>query len=323
MKIVKSMFVAMLIAVPTLSATAAEVIFAGEKNGQFDLFIADLSTSQIKQLTETPANEVMPTVSPDRGRVAFISNRSGAESLYLMPIDNASETTDISAGMGAYGYPAFSPSGGKILARYAPDPQEPMIDTQIVILDPQTRHQEIVIDSGKLKTSENSDSVVVVDRPVWVSEALIAYVLAEYSDLESGRISKSTIYMFDLKKREQVRVAGGESYFNEEGSPMGFKATMPVVFAAGELDRTLVFTAIRGHVDREPMKFSLSGSDKGIVELGDAEFFGPLFPAGDGWVYGVINDEGTTGLAWRAKDLKEPRRVLPFVGRIVTPAIVR
>ncbi|GAB1351577.1 hypothetical protein MASR1M12_03070 [Erysipelotrichia bacterium] len=73
--------------------------------------------------------------------------------------------------MGAYANPAFSPDATRIAVRYAPDPQEPFAATCIVLLEPQTRKQEVVIDSSKLKTSENSDTVVVVDRPVWFRQS--------------------------------------------------------------------------------------------------------------------------------------------------------
>ncbi len=310
---------ALLSVAPFFTASAAEVIFAGNRDGQFDLFRADLKTAQIQQLTSTTADETMPAVSPDGRNLVFVSNRAGADSIFMMPIaGNASEVVDISGGMGAYANPAFSPAGTRIAVRYAPDPQDPFAATRIVLLDPQTRKQEVIIDSSKLKTSENSDAVVVVDRPVWVSDNLIAYLIAEYSDPEMGRLTKSTIYLFDLKKQEQTRVAGGESYFNADGSAMGFKATMPAV-ATTESGRTLVFTAIRGGTDREPMKVSLSGGEKGIVELGDHDFFGPLLQADDCWIYGFMDEESNTGLAWRSTDLKTPRNILSFNGRIITP----
>ena len=324
MRITEIFLAALFAAVPVLSADAAEIVFAGNRDGQFDLYQVDLKTSETRQLTETTADETMPAVSPDGNGVAFVSNRGGADSLYQMLLDgNASGTEDISAGMGAYANPAYAPDNGRIAVRYAPDPQAPLLNTQIVLLDPKTRKQEILIDSVKLKTSENSDTTVVVDRPVWVSESLIAYLIAEYSDPEVGRLTKSTIYMYDLKKQEQLRVAGGESYFNADGSPMGFKATMPTVIAEEDGGRALVFTAIRGGTDREPMKVALAGGGKGVIGLDDSDFFGPLMLVDGLWVYGIMDEESNTGLAWRAADLKTPRSLLQFNGKIITPAVRR
>ena len=93
---------ALLSVAPFVTVGAAEVIFAGNRDGQFDLYRTDLKTSQIQQLTSTPADETMPAVSPDGQRLVFISNRAGADSIFMMPIaGNASEVVDISAEMGA------------------------------------------------------------------------------------------------------------------------------------------------------------------------------------------------------------------------------
>ncbi len=321
MKIVNALITALLIVAPAFSAGAAEIVFAGDRDGQFDLFTVDPATSQVNQLTASPGDDSMPAVSVDGSNIAFVSNRAGADSLYLMP-RNASGVEDISAGVGAYANPAFAPDGTRIAVRYAPDPQSPLLDTQIVLLDPKTRKQEILVDSTRLKTSENSDATVVVDRPVWVSNTLFAYLIAEYSDPEVGRLTKSTIYMYDLDKREQTRVAGGESYFSADGNPMGFKASMPTLINDGDQGRALAFTAIRGGTNREPMKIALSGGGKGVIALDDPDFFGPLLQVGDLWAYGYMDDESNFGLAWRSIDLKTPRTLLQFKGKIITPAVM-
>lgn len=324
MKIADTLLTALLIMAPVFAADAAEIIFAGNRDNQFDLFRLNLADSQVSQMTSTPADETMPAVSSDGSQIVFVSNQAGADSLYLMP-RNASDAQDISAGIGAYANPAFSPDGSRVAVRYAPDPQTPLLSTQIVLLDPKTRKQEILIDSGKLKTGNNSDATVVVDRPVWVSDALLAYLIAEYSDPEVGRLTKSTIYMYDLKKREQVRVAGGESYFSTDGSPMGFKAVLPsLIDDAGQASGTasaIAFAAVRGGTNREPMKIALSGGGKGVIALDDPDFFGPLLHTDGLWVYGIMDENSNTGLAWRGIDMKSPRTVLPFAGRVITPAI--
>lgn len=320
---ISSLLMAALIAITPVAATATEVVFAGSTDGQFDLYVADITTAQTRRLTETPSEEIMPAAAPDRSQIAFVSNRAGANSLYLMQLaGTASAAEDISAGVGAYANPAFSPSGAKIAVQYAPDPEAPYENTQIVFLDPKTRKQEIVIDSASLKTAENSDSTVVVDRPVWISETLIVYVMAEYSDLEAARLTKSTLYMYDLKKLEQVRVAGGESYYDAEGRAMGFKATMPVVVHEKDHGSSLLFAAIRGATEREPMRVEIGGGEKGLIDLNDSEFFGPMLFADGKWVYGTMNEEGVTGLAWRDGALQAPKTTLPFEGRIINPALI-
>lgn len=323
MRIARILLIAMLVAVPFL-CEATEVVFCGSSDSQFDLYRANLANGEIIRLTETLAEESMPAVSPDGQQIAFISDREGANSLYVMAADgNASSVVNISAGMGAYANPAFSPDGSKIAVQYAPDPEVIWADTSIVVLDMVSRQQQTVIASSRLKTNENSGSTALVDRPVWVSDGLLVYVLAEYSDPAAGRLSKSTIYMYDLKKQHHVRVAGGESYYNAEGEAMGFKAVTPSIVTEKDQSRSLLFTAIRGATDREPMKLGLSAGSKGVIELSDPEYFGPMLYVDGYWIYGTMSDEGVTGIAWRAGDGKEPRQTLNFAGRIIYPAIIR
>lgn len=323
MKVARILLIAMLVAFP-LFCEAVEIAFCGSDGTQFDLYRADLRTGEVIRLTETAAEESMPSVSPDGQKLVFVSNREGANSLYLMSFnDFASAASNISAGMGAYANPAFSPDGSRIAVQYAPDPEVIWASTSIVLLDLTTKQQQTIIASTRLKTSDNTETTTVVDRPVWISDSLLVYVLAEYSDPEAGRLSKSTLYMYDLKKQQHVRIAGGESYYSGEGEAMGFKAVMPSIVSEKDHSRSLLFTAVRGATDRAPMKMVLPAGSKGIIELSDPEFFGPMLYLDGHWIYGTMNEEGITGIAWRAGEGKEPKQTLKFSGRIIYPAIIR
>jgi hypothetical protein len=46
-----------------------------------------------------------------------------------------------------------------------------------------------------------------------------------------------------------------------------------------------------------------------------------LYHAGH-WIYGTMNEDAITGLAWRADDGKKPRQTLEFNGRIIYPAVI-
>jgi hypothetical protein len=313
-------------AVFAMNLQAAEVIFCGNTDGQYDLYRANIAAGEIQRLTRTSSNELMPAISPDGKHLCFISDREGADSVYLVPMQaagDASAAVNISAGIGAYAHPAFSPDSLKIAVQYAPDPEDKYKNTRIVILDPASHTQEILVDSSKLKTSENNGSVTVVDRPQWVSESLIVYILAEYADPTQGRMTKSTIYMFDLKKQQHLRIAGGEGYYDGEGHSMGFKATMPYVVTEKDRSRSILFTAVRGVLDREPLKFAISGGGKGAIAINDEQYFGPLFYSDGYWIYGVIDDNGTAGLAWKTGNLNAARQTLDFAGAIIYPAVVR
>lgn len=301
---------------------AAEIIFSGQPDNQFDLFKADLSSGKVTQLTQTDADEIMPCVSADGTKIAFISDRQGADSLYLVESQTFAQPKYISAGIGAYANPKFSPDGSKIVVRYSPDPEAPFANTQIVILDYQKAQQQVLVDSKRLAIPPNSETVAVVDWPLWVSENLFVYVLAELTDEISGRMTRSTLYMYDLKNARHIRMGGGESYFTDSGRSMGFKATMPTIIEEATDARYVAFVAIRGNIDRQPMQLSLTGSGKGAIALEDTDFFGPLLFGQNTWIYGTMDDDSQTGIAYKIGSLQAKAQGLQFSGAVVYPALL-
>ena len=191
-----------------------------------------------------------------------------------------------------------------------------------MLLDPAKKQQSVIIDSDKLQGLENSETVLSVDRPVWLSENLLAYAQIEYSDPMVGKITKSTIFIYDIKNGKHLRVAGGESYFGPDGKALGFKATMPSVISDKDGNRMLIFTAVRGNTDRTPLRYSLSGKGKGSLVVNDQEFFGPTLYDGKVWVYGVMSPDSVPGIAVKRNGIDKDRGVIPFKGRALFPALI-
>lgn len=57
-----------------------------------DVWIVDRAGGAARRLTSTPAVESDPQLSPDGTRIAFTSNRSGTEAVYVMPIEGGTPT---------------------------------------------------------------------------------------------------------------------------------------------------------------------------------------------------------------------------------------
>lgn len=64
---------------PTLSATHIAFTYGG------DIWLSDLQGQQVRRITSTPAVESHPHFSPDGNWLAFSSNRSGTQSIYVVP----------------------------------------------------------------------------------------------------------------------------------------------------------------------------------------------------------------------------------------------
>ncbi|MFN8441693.1 MAG: hypothetical protein U0175_13020 [Caldilineaceae bacterium] len=59
------------------------------RSGNFDIFRIDTNTHQVTQLTDSPAVDLLPTVSPDGQWVAFASNRDGSWKIYVVSINGS------------------------------------------------------------------------------------------------------------------------------------------------------------------------------------------------------------------------------------------
>lgn len=63
------------------------IAFASFQNNNLDIFITNISTGEIKQLTDSPDADRFPSWSPDGKWIAFASNRDGNWEIYAMSLD--------------------------------------------------------------------------------------------------------------------------------------------------------------------------------------------------------------------------------------------
>jgi hypothetical protein len=78
-----------------------------------DIYSYDTQTQVRKQLTANNATDSVPAISPDRKRIAFVSNRSGSYQIYTMAY-NGTNVVQLTH-KGANYEPAWSPDGTKIV----------------------------------------------------------------------------------------------------------------------------------------------------------------------------------------------------------------
>ncbi len=100
---------------PAVDPSGDRLVFASTQHrSTADLYIKYINGSAVTQLTSDPANDVMPTFSPDGQRVAFASDRSGNWDIYMMAVNGGPAvqlTDDASQDM----HPSFSPDGTKLV----------------------------------------------------------------------------------------------------------------------------------------------------------------------------------------------------------------
>lgn len=77
------------------------------------IFIEDLATREIKQLTDSGSNG-SPAWSPDGRKIAFSTRRDGLHDIYIMNRDGSNQTRLTQCKGKDIGFPAWSPDGLKI-----------------------------------------------------------------------------------------------------------------------------------------------------------------------------------------------------------------
>jgi TolB protein len=68
---------------PQWSPDGAQVAFHRAVEGRFQVFVLDLASRRVRQLTSAGRNED-PTWAPDGRHVAFVSTRSGRRQLWIV-----------------------------------------------------------------------------------------------------------------------------------------------------------------------------------------------------------------------------------------------
>ena len=118
---------------PVLAPSGDRLIFASTQHSSTaDLYIKDVSGSAVTQLTSDPANDVMPTMSPDGQWLAFASDRSGNWDIYLIH-SNGGPTVQLTNDPSHDVHPSFSPDGNQLVySSYSERSQQ----WELVVVDP-------------------------------------------------------------------------------------------------------------------------------------------------------------------------------------------
>ncbi len=80
---------------PTLPgppALTGIIVYASNRDGNFEIYTSRVSEPGARRLTNHPANDAQPALSPDANWVAFTSDRDGNNEIYLMKLDGTSLT---------------------------------------------------------------------------------------------------------------------------------------------------------------------------------------------------------------------------------------
>lgn len=95
------------------SSIPGEIVFASDRNGNWEIYLMDMKNLSIRQLTFSRAWNGDPSFSPDRKKILFASNRDGNHDIYLMNLDGSS-LSNLTSSSYWEGEPVWNPNGKEI-----------------------------------------------------------------------------------------------------------------------------------------------------------------------------------------------------------------
>lgn len=99
---------------PCVSRDNAFMVFASTQHRQTaDIYLKSINGRTITQLTSDPAHDIMPSISPDGGRIAFSSNRNGNWDLFVMSA-RGGQAVQLTNDPTQELHPTWSPDGSKL-----------------------------------------------------------------------------------------------------------------------------------------------------------------------------------------------------------------
>lgn len=93
---------------------SGRIAFTGFRDGNAEIYVADLATGVETRLTSDPAQDFDPDWSPDGARIAFISTRGGDSALHVMNADGSGVARLTTPTIGEQD-PAWSGDGSRIV----------------------------------------------------------------------------------------------------------------------------------------------------------------------------------------------------------------
>lgn len=100
---------------PCVSRDGKTIVFASTQHrATSDIYIKSVNGRTVTQLTADPANDVMPTLSPDGSRIAFASNRSGNWDIFVMG-SSGGQALQLTSDPAHELHPSWSPDGQSLV----------------------------------------------------------------------------------------------------------------------------------------------------------------------------------------------------------------
>ncbi len=110
---------------PTITPTSAQptptplggswiIAFSTNRDGNYEIYVMLSDGSKQTRITNNPASDTHPMISPDGTKILFVSNRDGNSQIYVMSLDGTGQTRLSNNNFNDFN-PAWSPDGKHIV----------------------------------------------------------------------------------------------------------------------------------------------------------------------------------------------------------------
>ena len=111
-----------------------------------DIWIVPTAGGIAKQLTQHSKKDSQPKFSPDGKEIAFISDRSGSNQIYIMPVDGGQQPRQITYHTGGYSLLGWYPDGQHLLASGSRDHYWRHADRFLMISTKERKNEVVLFD---------------------------------------------------------------------------------------------------------------------------------------------------------------------------------
>lgn len=165
---------------PSPSPDGEKLVFASNRGGFWDLYLLDLSSGDVTQLTDTPEYEGAPTWSPDGSFIAFEAYENENLNIFVGPAnDPLNDFVRLTVSSASDHSPAWAPDGRHIAF---------ISDGEVILADLDKT------DNGRFQNLSNTE-LASESHPVWSPDGQrLAWASA------SQTVGRSGIYVWDSRK---------------------------------------------------------------------------------------------------------------------------
>jgi Tol biopolymer transport system component len=208
---------------PSASAEKTDTAFV---YGEYDIFIMDLSTEEIRPVVTTDGRQKSPTWSPRGDKICYTSDENGINNLYILDLKEQ-ESYPITDVIGGCFSPSWSPDGKRLAFSYfhkggwdlyvmknplSHRPEETELEPTPFVMELRGKREPILVEVEAQSTVETADSASGI-----------------FQEMESREPGDSTTFVFQLPEfqRDSLLASTKSDLLNQQSPDTAHAALGP------------------------------------------------------------------------------------------------